>query len=156
MPYRKEEIKKVLQRELDWRDYGSKHHESIWTRFFQVYILPVKFGVDKRKAHLSNLICSNQITREEALQEMEKPYCDSRTIESDKKFVLKKLGLSEQEFDNLMQLPVRSHKEFDTEGSLFYYFPLFKPLKPLWEKFKAVTGIRSLSFWSLITLSCCY
>lgn len=145
MPYKKEAIKATLQEELDWRDYGNKHHESIWTRFFQVYILPVKFGVDKRKAHLSNLICSGQLTREEALAEMEKPVCDEFLLEHDKQFVLKKLGLSEREFDAIMNMPPRHHTDFDVEGSFFNYYPLFRPVKPLWELFKSITGYHKAS-----------
>ncbi|MBK8773971.1 MAG: N-acetyl sugar amidotransferase, partial [Chitinophagaceae bacterium] len=53
MPYIKDDVKLLLQKELNWKDYGGKHYESIWTRFYQGYILPVKFGIDKRKAHLS-------------------------------------------------------------------------------------------------------
>ena len=56
--YKKEEAKKIIKKELSWEDYGAKHHESIYTRFVQAYILPKKFNIDKRKAHLSSLICS--------------------------------------------------------------------------------------------------
>lgn len=136
VPYRKEEAMQTLQWELGWQSYGNKHHESIWTRFFQAYILPRKFGVDKRKAHYSNLICSGQLTREEALEKMEVPACDPLLLEQDKKFVLKKLGLSESEFEALMQAPPRSHRDFDTEGSLFHYYPVLKPFRPLWERYK--------------------
>jgi hypothetical protein len=145
VPFVKDEVKKKLQQELGWRDYGGKHYESIWTRFYQGYILPVKFGVDKRKAHLSTLICSGQITKEEALTEIQKPPYDEALLKMDKEFVLKKLALSENEFDALMKQPVRSHREFDTEGSFFHYYPLFKPLRPVWNIFKSVTNIRNAS-----------
>jgi N-acetyl sugar amidotransferase len=138
IPYTKQKAKKILQSELDWVDYGGKHYESVWTRFFQVYILPKKFGVDKRKAHLSNLICSGQMTKEEALQEIACPPYDQTLLKQDKNFVLKKLGLSEQEFDQLMKDPVRSHKNFDYEGSLFHYYPIIKPLRPVWEFVKSL------------------
>lgn len=136
LPYSKKEALKILQQELDFVNYGSKHHENTWTRFFQVYILPKKFGVDKRKAHLSNLICSGQITKEEAVEEMLNPPYDEKLIEQDKKYVLKKLELSEQDFDKLMNAPVRRHKDFNVEGSIFNYYPIIKPLKPLWEFLK--------------------
>ena len=103
--YSKEEAKEIIKKELDWKDYGSKHHESIYTRFVQVYILPKKFNIDKRKAHLSSLICSNQITREEALKEMKKDIYPPEKLNEDKDFVLKKLEISEKEFDKLMTLP---------------------------------------------------
>lgn len=140
VPFIKNEVKETLSKELGWKDYGGKHYESIWTRFYQGYILPEKFGVDKRKAHLSTLICSGQMTKEEALEEMKQPAYDPETLKVDKAFVLKKLGLSEKEFEDIMKLPVRSHREFDTEGSLFHYYPILKPVRPLWELFKKVTG----------------
>jgi N-acetyl sugar amidotransferase len=139
LPYNKDEVKALLQKELDWKDYGGKHYESIWTRFYQGYILPVKFGVDKRKAHLSSLICSGQISREAALEEMKTSPYDPKQLKIDKEFILKKLGLTADEFEAFMQLPIRSHKEFDTEGSLFNYYPVLKPFKPIW------TAIKSLS-----------
>jgi len=145
VPYIKNDVKKLLQKEIDWRDYGGKHYESIWTRFYQGYILPVKFKVDKRKAHLSTMICSGQITKEEALEEMNQPPYDPAQLKIDKEFVLKKLDLSEKEFDDIMKLPVRNHREFETEGSFFNYYPVLKPLRPLWEVFKSITGIRKAS-----------
>lgn len=140
MPYVKDEVKTLLQKELDWKDYGGKHYESIWTRFYQGYILPEKFGVDKRKAHLSTLICSGQITKAEALEELKEPPYDPQQLAIDKEFVLKKLGLTEAEFDAYMKAPIRNHREFETEGSLFNYYPALKPLKPLWKAAKKVAG----------------
>jgi N-acetyl sugar amidotransferase len=69
--YNKNEAKKIITEELDWQDYGGKHFESIYTRFYQGYILPQKFGFDKRKMHLSSLICAGELTREDALKELE-------------------------------------------------------------------------------------
>jgi N-acetyl sugar amidotransferase len=142
VPYVKDKVKKMLQEELGWRDYGGKHYESIWTRFYQGYILPEKFAVDKRKAHFSTLICSGQMTREEALEKMKEPAYDPELLKIDKEFVLKKLGLSQQEFDVIMKLPVRNHREFETEGSFFNYYPLLRPFRPLWQSFKSLTGIK--------------
>ena len=117
MDYNKKEAKKLLISELGWEDYGGKHYESIFTKFYQAYILPTKFNIDKRKAHLSTLICSGQITREDALKELEKPLYEKNELERDKKYVLKKLGLSEKEFENLMKLPVKKHREYGTDWS---------------------------------------
>ena len=139
------EVKALLQKELEWRDYGGKHYESIWTRFYQGYILPTKFKVDKRKAHLSSLICSGQISRDEALIEMQQPPYEAVQLKIDKEFVLKKLELSELVFDDIMNLPIRNHREFETEGSFFNYYPALKPLKPLWDIFKNISGIRKAS-----------
>lgn len=131
MPYVKSEVKKTITDELGWRDYGGKHYESIFTRFYQGYILPEKFHIDKRKAHLSNLIFSGQISKAEALRQLKEPIYNSEQLSIDKDFVLKKLGLTDAEFDKLMQEPRREHTDFATEKSLYEKYPLMAPLKPV-------------------------
>ena len=116
--YIKQEAKETITRELGWRDYGGKHYESLFTKFYQAYILPGKFHIDKRKAHLSTLICSGQITREEALAELARPLYEPKELEQDKKYVIKKLGLSDNEFETIMKSPPRSHEEFATDTRL--------------------------------------
>lgn len=118
IPYNKQEVKEVIKRELGWRDYGGKHYESIFTKFYQAHILPEKFKIDKRKAHLSTLICSGQITRDEALSELQKPLYAPNDLRLDKEYVLKKLNLSASDFDAIMNLPVRRHEEFKTDKNL--------------------------------------
>lgn len=110
--YRKKDIKQTITKELGWRDYGGKHHESIFTRFYQTYILPVKFGVDKRKSHYSTLICAGQMTREEAMEEMNEPIGNPIKIREDKVYVMKKLGFSEEEFDFFMQRKAVPHTAY--------------------------------------------
>jgi len=133
VPYNKVAVKQRIIDELGWRDYGGKHYESIFTRFYQGYILPTKFGIDKRKAHLSDLIFAGQITKEAALAELQRPICDPEQLKIDREFMLKKLGLSETEFTALMQLPTRRHDDFDVESSLFERFPLMRPLQTPWR-----------------------
>lgn len=106
--YVKKDAIKILRREFDWEDYGGKHCESIYTRFFQGYILPKRFGFDKRKSHFSSLICSGEMTREEALEELKKEPYPREMREEDKVYVLKRLGLTEKEFEELMQLPKKT------------------------------------------------
>jgi N-acetyl sugar amidotransferase len=121
--YDKEKMKEFLGKELGWRDYGVKHGESIFTRFFQNYILPVKFNINKKRAHLSTLINSGQITREKALQEIEKPLYDSeREMEQEKEYVIKKLGLTEQEFEDIMKLPVKTFRDYPNDSLLVRRF----------------------------------
>ena len=134
VPYNKKEVKELIQKELGWRDYGGKHYESIWTRFYQGYILPVKFKIDKRKAHLSDLIFSGQITKEEALAELAKPIYDEVQRKTDFEFVLKKLGLTADEFEAIMKLPPRSHYDFDFEKAIDVRYPILKPFKYLYRK----------------------
>lgn len=120
MPYVKKDAKKILEKELGWQDYGPKHFESIYTRFFQGYILPRKFGFDKRRAHLSTLICSCQITREEALEEMRHdPYPDEKMMNEDKEYVIKKLGLSVGDFDNIMSARPKTYKDYPNLSLIF-------------------------------------
>lgn len=121
--YNREEAKEVLARFCGWQDYGLKHYESDWTRFYQRYILPVKFHVDKRRAHLSSLICSSQITREQALAELEKPLYATGERQREKTFTLQRLGLTARQFDRLMKRQVRRHQEY---GSDEWFYKLLK------------------------------
>jgi len=114
--YRKNDAKKCLMQEFGWRDYGGKHYESLFTRFYQGYILPTRYGIDKRKAHLSNLICNGEISRDDALMELARPPYDPNRQAADKRFVAKKLGWSEAEFDQILALPARRHEEFGTDA----------------------------------------
>ncbi|MCB9046926.1 MAG: N-acetyl sugar amidotransferase [Chitinophagales bacterium] len=133
MEYNKAKVKKIIQEELGWKDYGGKHYESVWTRFYQGYILPTKFKVDKRKAHLSDLIFSGQITKEEALAELEKPIYDEQLLKEDYAFVLKKLGLSDEEFKDIMKKPRVDHRAYDYEMPIDKRYPLLKPIKSLYR-----------------------
>lgn len=118
VPYNKKEIKQLIMKKLDWRDYGGKHYESIFTKFYQAYILPEKFKIDKRKSHLSTLICSGQLSKSEALQELELPLYNPEDLRRDREYALKKLGLSEQEFDSIMKASPRSHNDFKSDATL--------------------------------------
>jgi N-acetyl sugar amidotransferase len=108
----KTEAMKILENELGWRYYGGKHHESIYTRFYQGYILPVKFGYDKRRCHFSSLVCSGEITREAALKELEKPTYAPSMQEEDREYVVKKLDLTEPEFETIMNAPKKSFWDY--------------------------------------------
>jgi N-acetyl sugar amidotransferase len=123
--YNKAEVKKLIEKELNWRDYGGKHYESVFTRFYQGYYLPTKFNIDKRKAHLSNLILSKQITREEALTILQTPTYPEKDQKSDLRYVIKKLGFSESEWEAIMSKPPVDHQFFKTENDFstqaFYF-----------------------------------
>jgi N-acetyl sugar amidotransferase len=117
--YRKNDAMKVLESKLKWKYYGGKHYESAFTKFYQAYYLPEKFKVDKRKPHLSCLIINNEITRDEALQELQKPLYNPVELEQEKAYVLKKLGFSEKQWDEIMRTPVVPHTAFNSEIKLF-------------------------------------
>ena len=129
--YIKEDVKKIISNELGWKDYGGKHYESVFTKFYQAYILPTKFKVDKRKAHLTNLICSNQLTREEALAELEKPLYPEKELAQDKDYVLKKFGLSETEFDQIMNTTPVAHTAYNYDQGLFENHTILRTIKRL-------------------------
>ncbi len=115
--YNKAEAKSFLIEEIGWRDYGGKHYESVFTRFYQGFILPKKFGVDKRKAHLSTLILTEQMTRAQAMLELEKPTYDEDLQQQDMEYVRKKLGFSEEEFEAVLSLPNRRHDWYGSDAS---------------------------------------
>jgi N-acetyl sugar amidotransferase len=114
--FNKADAKKLLIERYGWRDYGGKHYESIFTRFYQGYILPRKFGIDKRKAHLSNLILSGEMTREQALAELQQPTYDERLQQQDKAYVAKKLGFTDAEFEALLTLPNVPQADYGTDA----------------------------------------
>lgn len=130
VPYVKGDAMKVIQDKLGWVYYGGKHYESIFTRFFQAYYLPQKFGYDKRLAHLSTLICSGQITREEALEEIKKDVYPPDLLKSDKEYVFKKLGMSEEEFEKIIDAPAKHFSDYpNDEKRLKFIYSMYYKLK---------------------------
>jgi N-acetyl sugar amidotransferase len=119
--YRKDEVIETMKRELGWQYYGGKHYESRFTKFFQSYYLPVKFNFDKRRAHLSSLIISGQISRADALEKMKENVYEPGEIENDMEFVAKKLDWSLQEFKAIIDLPPNRHQDFKTNENLFSF-----------------------------------
>lgn len=129
--YNKSCVKKFIMENLGWRDYGYKHYENIFTRFYQGYILPTKYHVDKRKSHFSTLICSGQMKREDALEEMKRPiYPTEDLLRADKQLFISKLGISEKEFEEIMKQPVRQHSDYPS------YYRYYLALRPLWRVLK--------------------
>jgi N-acetyl sugar amidotransferase len=131
--YNNAKVVNLLKSELGWKDYEGKHFENVFTRFYQGYVLPQKFGIDKRKAHLSNLIFSGQITKEEALSELSKPTYDHKLQLEDKEYVAKKLGFTADEFEEVLNRPNVSHEAYGTDEKLrqriFNISSLFLPAK---------------------------
>jgi len=112
MPYIDKDARRAITDELSWRDYGGKHYESVFTRYFQGYYLPHKFGYDKRLAHYSSLILSDQMTRDEALALMEKTNYPEELRKQDHEFIAKKLGVSVAELENICARPPVSFTEY--------------------------------------------
>jgi N-acetyl sugar amidotransferase len=112
LDYDKQTTKRLLTEKYGWEDYGGKHYESVYTRFYQGWILPHKFGYDKRRMHLSTLICSGQMTRDEALAEIALPPYPLEWVEADKAFVAKKFGISRQDFDAIIGAPKKRYSDY--------------------------------------------
>jgi N-acetyl sugar amidotransferase len=110
--YRKTEAMEAIKSKLGWTYYGGKHYESIYTRFFQSYVLPRKFNIDKRRAHYSNLVMSAQISRDEALRLMTEPIFSEVGLAQDRDYTVKKFGLTAAEFDAIMALPPKTFLDY--------------------------------------------
>jgi len=119
MRYVKSEAKQAITDELGWRDYGGKHYESVFTRYYQGSYLPKRFGWDKRKGHLSSLIVSGQTTREQALKELDQVDYPPELEKQDHEFIAKKLGLTIAELDAIVARPPVSHLEYPNSQRAF-------------------------------------
>ncbi len=95
--------------------YGRKHLENILTAFVQLYWMPKKFGVDKRSSHLSSMIVSGQMTREEALKELEEPLYDEKMMAEYIAVIKEKLSISDREFEEIMAAPCHQHEEYGVD-----------------------------------------
>ena len=112
--YDREQAMNLIREKLGWVYYGGKHYESIYTRFFQAYILPLKFSIDKRKAHYSSLICAGQMTRDQALELLTQPVAPEDLLKEDREYVIKKFEIAEEEFERIMSLPPKTFTEYRT------------------------------------------
>ncbi len=114
--FNKSEALQLLQKEYNYKPYPYKHYESIFTRFYQGYILPEKFGVDKRKIHLSTLVASGQMSREQALEDLQKiPYPSMQDLEEDKRYFLKKMNWTEVQLKEYLSKPEIPHDHYPSE-----------------------------------------
>ena len=131
--YSKSEAVKILTNEYGFIPYPYKHYESFFTRFYQGYLLPQKFGVDKRKVHFSNLIMSRDLSREEALKLLEEnPYHTDSTLENDLTYFLKKMGFTRRDLTDYLMRPPILHSQFKSDQNLLdFYHKVFKVIRYL-------------------------
>lgn len=116
LEYNKSNVMSFLEKEYGYKKYPYKHYESIFTRFYQGYLLPKKFNVDKRKLHFSSLIISGQMSREEALSGLNEPtHVSESSVNEDIKYFLKKMKWSQDDLDLYLSRPVKSHSLFKSE-----------------------------------------
>ena len=121
LPYIKEDAIHELSERFGWQAYAQKHHESRFTRFVECYWLPRKFGFERRKAHLSSLILSKQMTREEAIERVKTPELDEQTMIQDFEYVAKKLDLSVDEFQALFDGENKTYRDYRNKMSLITF-----------------------------------
>ena len=128
--YRKYDALKVLGSEFGYKPYPYKHYENVFTRFYQGYLQPHKFGVDKRKPHLSSLIMSGEMTRDDALRQASGiAYPSAKDMEADRVYFLKKMGWSEEKFEDYMRRPEKRHDDYPSEAA--FYAKLLKLYRKL-------------------------
>jgi aminotransferase len=113
LPYSRSSAVAELEERIGWRAYPRKHGESLFTKFFQNYYLPTKFGYDKRRPHLSTLIASGALTRERANDLLAEPLYDADELRRDRQYICRKLRISESDLDEFMSLPIHHYTEFD-------------------------------------------
>ena len=120
MPFNKDLALSFLKEAVGYKEYGGKHGESRFTRFFQNYYLPTKFDMDKRKPHLSSQILSGALSRDEALSELQKPLYDDAELVEDKAYIAKKLGLTVGELENLVSSEGHSYTDYPNWDSRYH------------------------------------
>lgn len=122
LEYNKLEALSVLERDYGYKRYPYKHYESIFTRFYQGWILPHKFGVDKRRLHLSTLVASGQMTRQEALRGVDGlAYPSAAALEEDKQYFVKKMGWTQHDLATYMNRPEKPHLTYPSERPLWAF-----------------------------------
>lgn len=119
MPYIKSDAKKLLMERFGWQPYPQKHFESRFTRFYESYWLPERFGYDVRKVQFSSLIVTGQMTREEALVELLRPSYDREAIGQDIEFVANKLDISVEELMSYKELPKKTYRDYRNQEAIY-------------------------------------
>jgi N-acetyl sugar amidotransferase len=120
----------TVERELGWRAYPGKHYESTYTKFFQGYMLPRKFGFDKRRAHLSNLVCAGRLTREEALARLQLPAVDPDEERELLVYVAKKFKTTPEALDDILRAPPKTYWDYPNR----YNAPLYLAVRAVWRR----------------------
>ena len=123
--YNKANVMSILESEMGWKYYGGKHYESIFTRFYQGYILPKKFNVDKRKAHYSTLINGKQMSREDALKDLRNEIYPLALQEEDFELVCKKLEFSHEELQAYIKRAPKKHLDYSSDEKITKFMRFF-------------------------------
>ncbi len=119
MPYVKSDAMDFLEREYGWKPYPQKHFESRFTRFYEGFWMPKRFGFDTRRVQFSSLIVTDQMTRDEAIDKLLEPALTDDEIRKDFSYVASKLGIEETELNNYLNMPLKSYKDYPNQEMLF-------------------------------------
>jgi N-acetyl sugar amidotransferase len=139
--YSQNDAIRILRNEYEWEYYGGKHFESRFTKFFQSSYLTERFSYDKRKLHLSSLIMNGEISRESAIEKLDNPPYDQVSMTEDKIYILKKLDIALNEYDQIIASPIRPYKDY--KNNEFFIFLVFDFYKLLLNS-RTLTRIRKL------------
>ena len=112
VPFEKNEAEKLLHERYGWQSFQHKHHESRFTRFFEDYWLPMRFGYEKRRAHFSSLIMTGQMTRKEACDRISRPEMDEHFLKQEFEYVAHKLDLTHDELQQLFDSPKKTYLDY--------------------------------------------
>ena len=118
VPYIKKDAEKILFEKFGWESYKHKHHESRFTRFYEDYWLPKKFGYEKRRAHFSSLILTGQMSRSEAIERISKPEMDDHFLKQEFEYVANKLGLSITELQDIFEGENKTYANYKNKMSI--------------------------------------
>jgi hypothetical protein len=118
-PYIKAEALNLLEQEYGWKPYSQKHFESRFTRFYEGYWLPERFGFDTRRVQFSSLILTGQMTREAAITKLQTPAYDSESIDQEFEYIATKLGVSVDELRSYFTMPKKFYWDYKNQESLF-------------------------------------
>jgi putative aminotransferase len=118
VPYVKKDAEDELGRHFGWQRFQHKHHESRFTRFYEDYWLPRRFGYEKRRAHFSSLIMTGQMTRDQALDRLSRPEMDEHFLKQEFEYVAHKLGLTVDELQALFDMPKKTYRDYKNKRDL--------------------------------------
>ena len=119
MKYDKEEATKLLEEKFGYQRYPQKHFESRFTRFYEGYWLPQKFGYDTRKVQFSSLILTGQMTREDALEEIKQPAMTDEQVRQEFEYIANKLGISTTELQSYFDAPNKTYKDYKSMQGIY-------------------------------------
>lgn len=121
IPFDKDKARTFLMENYGWENYGGKHHESKITAFWQSYVMPIKYNMDYRRTTFASQICSNQITREVALEKLREPSYDVEKIKEDKLYIAKKFGITQEELEKYLSTSPKTYIDFPNNKNLISF-----------------------------------